>query len=121
MTTKAIHRTIARPSDKAADLRCPVLNVAGTKAPRAGQMSAAIALTPYTYSDTNGHEAWLALSKTQPCLNRSLALLSRRKFDRLQPDHQAARLLPAAIFFFSISQTVRTSDVISEQSSICRK
>src|SRR5947207_12626745 len=42
---------------QAADLRCPVLNVAGTKAPRAGQMSAAIALTPYTYSDTNGHEA----------------------------------------------------------------
>jgi hypothetical protein len=41
--------------------------------------------------------------------------------DRPQPEHQAARLLPAAIFFLSISQTLRTSDVIREQSSICRK
>ena len=41
--------------------------------------------------------------------------------DRPEPEHQAARLLPAAIFFVSVSQTLRTSAVISEQSSICRK
>ena len=40
---------------------------------------------------------------------------------RPQPEHQAARLPPAAIFFLSVSQTLRTSAVISEQSSICRK
>jgi hypothetical protein len=32
-----------------------------------------------------------------------------------------AATLPAAIRFFSVSQTVRTSDVIREQSSICKK
>ena len=57
MTTKAIQRTMARPSDKAAALRCSALIFAGSKATRAGQMSAAIELTTYAYSDTNGPEA----------------------------------------------------------------
>src|SRR5919198_5933815 len=41
--------------------------------------------------------------------------------NRPQPEHQAARPPPAAIFFFRVSQTLRTSDVINEPSSICRK
>src|SRR4051795_11994290 len=57
MTTKAIQRTMARPSDMAADLRWPALNVAGSKASRAGQMSAAIELMKYAYSDTKGPAA----------------------------------------------------------------
>ncbi len=40
--------------------------------------------------------------------------------ERPEPESQAA-ILFAAIFFLRASQTVRTSDVISEQSSICRK
>ena len=48
---------MARPSDNAADLRCSALTVAGSMAPRAGQISLAIELTAYTYSDTNGDEA----------------------------------------------------------------
>ena len=57
MTTKAIQRTMARPSDKAADLICAALNVAGSKASRAGQMSPATELTTYAYSDTKGPAA----------------------------------------------------------------
>ena len=39
---------------------------------------------------------------------------------RPQSENQAAILL-AAIFFLRASQTVRTSDVVSEHSSICKK
>ena len=48
---------MARPSDNAADLRWPALNVADSEAPRAGQMSAAIELMRYAYSDTKGPAA----------------------------------------------------------------
>ena len=40
---------------------------------------------------------------------------------RRQPERQTSGLVLAAIFFLSASQTLRTSAVISEQSSICWK
>ena len=54
---------------------------------------------------------------TSPPVRRSAT--TRSPLVRPQPNSQAA--MRAAIFFLRASQTVRTSDVVSEHSSICKK